>query len=168
MPSKTVRKIQALVLGATGLFFLQKIWSGTLYFYINERFLVLTLLAALGFLALAQILIADLFPGRMSGDQAHTSPDVSDQDYQTYGLGENLSHDHEHGSKQFPWALIIVALPVLLGILIPTRPLGASAIANKGLRVTAPIRSDQFDPAFLRELPSEKSHNPGLAAVGWQ
>jgi putative membrane protein len=157
--TRTYRKIQALVLGATGLFLLQKIWSGSLYFYINERFLVLILLAALGFLVLAQVLIADLFPQKKGSVEDEGSPAFSDE-IDLHQVEEHLhahvhTHDgkHVHTPKRFPWILLVVALPVLLGILIPARPLGASAVANKGLRVASPLRADQANNRLLLEVP---------------
>lgn len=159
MPTRSVRKIQALVLGATGLFLLQKIWSGTLYFYINERFLVLILLAALGFLVLAQVLITDLFPRNPRNRELNGTLDDSDEGHHareyipshlhSYGAG------HSHPSQRFLWALLVVALPVLLGVLIPTRPLGASVVANKGLRISSPVRSDEANYLLLLEVPPE-------------
>lgn len=159
MPARSVRKIQALVLGATGLFLLQKIWSGTLYFYINDRFLVLVLLAAVGFLVLAQVLIADLFPRNSRNGGLIGTLDDSD-DGHLHTTHEHLpSHvhtqdsDHSPGVKRFPWALLVVALPVLLGILIPTRPLDASAVANKGLRISSPVPSEDATYLFLLDVP---------------
>ncbi|MGH2524765.1 MAG: TIGR03943 family putative permease subunit [Anaerolineales bacterium] len=124
MSLRTHRALQALLLAALGMFLLQKVWSGTLFWYINQRFLFLSLFAALGFLALAQGALAQL-----RRRPAEASPE----------------HEHEGASA---WSLVIVALPLLLGLLIPARPLGSSAIANKGLNTTAPLTAvDASKPA---------------------
>jgi putative membrane protein len=120
MSLRTQRSWQALILAALGLFLFSKIWSGTLFWYLNQRFFWLTLAAAVGFMALA---LATLTSRR---DSPGREPDTAEP------------HDHDHATLPF-WGLIVVALPVLLGVLIPTRPLGAAAIANKGVNTDAPL-----------------------------
>lgn len=144
MRPATFRSLQALILGTTGLFFLYKIWSGSLYWYINERFLVLVLFAAIALLVLAQMLIAARY--RRLSDDNHIHTDV---------LQVESGHVHDHPPRgKFPWGLILLALPVLLGILIPARPLGASAVANKGLLTTPPISSRPVASQLLLEVPA--------------
>jgi putative membrane protein len=140
MAANTLRKFQALILGATGLFLLQKIWSGTLYWYINERFLVLVLIAAAGFLFLAQSLLN--FKENPS-DEAYPA-DLSDS------VGENRSL-----LRNQVITLLLVATPLLLGLLIPARPLGASAATNKVLRNTTFLNTNPANHAFLLEIPAE-------------
>lgn len=130
MRTNTLRTLQALILGATGLFFLQKIWTGNLYWYINERFLVLVLLGAIGLLILAQVVFNSRTPTQPEG------------------------HEHPHQPGRFPWGLLVVALPVLLGILIPARPLGASAVANKGLLTAPPLSRGPVSVEFLLDKPA--------------
>lgn len=121
MTLRAYRAFQALILAAIGLFLLQKIWSGTLFWYINQRYLILIFATGLGFLALAQAVLA-----------ARPKP-------HSHEASEPHEHhaDHEHSYSR--WGLAIIALPVLLGVLVPARPLGTAAISNKGLNTNAPL-----------------------------
>jgi uncharacterized repeat protein (TIGR03943 family) len=140
MPLRTYRTLQALVLAALGIFFLQKIWSGTLFWYINQRFLTLTLIAALGFLALAQAVLSRR--GKAAPEEPH----------------EHDGHEHHDHTQALPtWSLLVVALPVLLGVLIPARPLGSSAIANRGVNTTAPLTAGAAQPAKLDLAPTDRT-----------
>jgi uncharacterized repeat protein (TIGR03943 family) len=49
--------------------------------------------------------------------------------------------------------LFLVALPVLLGLLIPASPLGASAIANRGISANAPLSFNASGSLFQLEVP---------------
>ncbi|HLF90653.1 MAG TPA: DUF1980 domain-containing protein [Anaerolineales bacterium] len=127
MIPRLYRTFQMLILAALGLFLAQKLITGTLYYYINERFFALVWLGAIGFLSLVVI----LFRARASAgvhDHAH------DHDHD--------EHEHEGDGKGARWALFLVALPVLLGLLIPASPLGASAISNRGISTNAPLSFD--------------------------
>lgn len=122
--------IKALVLIALGLFLYSRYAGGQLAFYINERFSWLTLFAAIGFLVLA-------FSYRY-GRQ------VNDPTRAVVGWG----------------GLFLVALPVLLGVLVPPKPLGAAAMSNRDVSlesltsVSAPdrgavLRSQDREPNIL-------------------
>lgn len=135
MSTSTLRKLQALILGGTGLFLMQKIWSNTLYWYINSRYLVLILLAAVYLLVLTQVLISTF-----RNDQKEKS--------------EINQSKHEPASPYSVWTLMIVALPLIIGLLIPARPLGASAIANRGLRSSISVNIGDADSASLKAIPA--------------
>ena len=68
MSLRTQRSLQALILAALGVFLLQKILSGTLFWYINQRFMILVLAAGLGLLALAQMVFQSLRPSTATAD----------------------------------------------------------------------------------------------------
>jgi uncharacterized repeat protein (TIGR03943 family) len=147
MSPRTQRAFQALILAALGVFFLHKIWSGTLYWYINNRFLVLVLSAGVGFLALSQIVLQGL---RRQKPEAEPHDDGRPQRHDhSPPHAPNPSHSHPALST---WGLIIVALPVLLGVLIPARPLGSSAIANKGINTSAPLTAAESGQAVRLDL----------------
>lgn len=116
MTLRSYRAFQALILAAIGVFLLEKIWSGTLFWYINQRYLILIFATGIGFLALAQTILA-------SRQKKH----------------EHADHDHHHEQTYSRWGLLIIALPVILGVVIPQRPLGTAAIANKGMNTNAPL-----------------------------
>jgi uncharacterized repeat protein (TIGR03943 family) len=122
MSPRLYRNLQALILAGLGIFLLQKIWSGTLYWYISNRFMLLTLLAAIAFLLMAQSILRKRKPGGVAEAEHSHAHD-----------------DHAHGETAPVWGLVVVALPILLGLLIPAKPLGAAAVANKGINTSAPL-----------------------------
>lgn len=127
MTPRLQRSLQALILAGLGLFLLQKLWSGTLSWYINERFFALVLAAAIGFLILARTVVPSW----------RGAAGAKEEDEHTHADGEGHDHEHAHGAPA--WRLWVVALPLILGLLVPARPLGSSAIANKGLNTSAPL-----------------------------
>lgn len=95
---------KALALIGMGLFLYYRFFSGSLLFYINERFIWLTFLAAIGL-----ILVGASY--RYRPHHAHSA-------------------DHQHG--QLSWGgLLLVFSPVILGLLVPPKPLGAAAMSNR-------------------------------------
>lgn len=143
MSLRTQRSLQALILAALGIFLLQKILSGTLFWYINQRFMLLVLAAGVGLLILAQMVFQSL----------RHKPGAPEPD-------DHAAHDHPPGHAQgtLPvWGLVVVALPVLLGVLIPARPLGTSAIANKGVNTNAPIAAGSGATVTLAIAPENRT-----------
>lgn len=102
--------IKAVALIGMGLFLYWKIYNGTLLYYISERFAWLTLLAAIGF-----IIVGASYRYRAAPDSDH-------------------EHDHQHGNLSWG-GLLLVALPVILGLLVPPKPLGAAAMSNRDFEV---------------------------------
>jgi putative membrane protein len=106
------RFLKTIILLLMGAFLFMRVVDGTVLYYINQRFVLLTWLAAGGFVLVAA---SYYLIGRQSHDHTHT-------------------HDHDH--SHLTWAgLLIVALPLLLGWLVPPRPLGAAAIGNREINV---------------------------------
>lgn len=106
--------LKTLVLLGLSLYFAWNIVSGNLANYINNRFAWLSYLAAALFMLLALSSAWTLFRNR---------PHHHDHDHHDH------DHDHDHNHGQMSWAmLLIVALPLVLGTLVPSRPLGADAI----------------------------------------
>jgi putative membrane protein len=101
--------IKALLLLALGFFLYSRLASGTLFFYISQRFMGFTLLAIAGLI--------------MVGLSYRFRRDAGDHDH------EHAGHTHSHG---LTWGgVALVLLPVVLGLLVPPQPLGASALANR-------------------------------------
>ncbi len=145
MSMRTYRALQAALLAGLGLFMLHKLWTGTLYWYINQRFWLLILLAAVAFLFLARVVL----PGRREPEAAlghdHDGEHVHD-----------ASHDHDHGTPR-AWGLLFLAIPLLLAVVIPARPLGSSAISNRGINTGAPLTAGGTAPAQLDLAPADRN-----------
>jgi putative membrane protein len=126
---------KGILLIALGLFLYSCIANGSLYFYINERFLGYTLFAVVALLAVGvnyQFLLQ-----RQSRLQA-TQHDHDSHDH-------THSHDHDHGhdhadhnhEHRLTWVgALLVLTPIILGIVVTPRPLGASAMDVRQVDVT--------------------------------
>jgi uncharacterized repeat protein (TIGR03943 family) len=149
MTRRSYRAFQALILAGLGIFLIDKIWTGTLFWYINARFMPLTVIGALGVLWLAQALLAARGPG---GDAAR-------------GVGKSGSQEIEGAADAHAMqpagagrALLLLALPILLGALIPATPLTAEAIDNRGLSNAAPLQmGGSSSPVQFTLAPEERT-----------
>jgi putative membrane protein len=108
----SVNKIKALLMLALSLYLGVTILSGRLYFYIGPRTAWIAVLSV-GLL---------LLPAA------------------AYLVRLRAATDHEHHTSA--WTLLLVALPLALGLLVPPRPLGASSIATRGFANDAALSSD--------------------------
>lgn len=103
--------LKAVTLIGMGLFLYSRFVNGTLFFYINERFMWLILFAAIGFMLVGI----------------------------SYRYRPQHAHHHNHNGHQhfeFSWfGLFLVILPVALGLLIPPKPLGAAAMVNRDVSI---------------------------------
>jgi len=110
------------ILAGLGVYFAYNIVSGNLANYINVRFMWLSYVATGLFLVLAVTSLLQLFrqDEDVCGDVGCTC--------------HHDGHDHEHGTT---WAVLVtVALPLLMGVMIPSQPLGANAV-NGSIRTSA-------------------------------
>lgn len=118
MSARTYRAVKALILVGLAIFFAHLLFSGKLYFYIAPRFAWLSLVAVVLFIALAQ----SYDPvGARAGPAGHEGERHHDPD-----------HNRER-SRRSPWPLLILATPLLLGVIVPAQPLGTDAVAARGL-----------------------------------
>lgn len=149
MSDRLYRALQSLVLVLLGLFLLNKIIAGSVFWYINARFLPLTVIGAVGLLWLARALLSELGEPEVPENRGVQVPEP----LQSHGSA--AAHPHAHGS---PATLLILAAPFLLGVLVPARPLGASAIDNRGLSAVAPLRAASSDaPIQLEIAPTDRN-----------
>lgn len=119
MPKRLYRSFQALLLLGLFLFLMVKAINNQLLWYINLRFVVLTQVGIVFLAILAQRVFTEARKlRRQSVDEEHV-------------------HEHDHAPA--PANLWIMLLPLLIGILIPARPLDSSAVSTKGLTTNAPI-----------------------------
>lgn len=118
MQRRLETSLKALLLIALGLFLYSRLANGTLYFYINQRFLGFTLLAIFG------LVLVGLSYG--VGRRPAGQTDSQDHDHHDH-------HGHHHG---LTWSgVVLVLLPIVLGLAVPPQPLGASALANREVNV---------------------------------
>ncbi|MCL4869522.1 MAG: TIGR03943 family protein [Anaerolineae bacterium] len=107
---------KTLILIATGLFLYSRVLNNSILFYINQRFITLTVAAAIGF-----IIVAVSYYRRAMHDHDH--------DHGDHG-------DHEHGNLTWlGW--LIVAIPVIFGLLVQPQPLGAAAVGNREINISS-------------------------------
>lgn len=103
------RFLKATILLLMGAFLFMNVMDGSVLFYINQRFVTLTWLAAGGFFLVGASYF--LLSGR------HSSASL--------------------GREPLTWVgLLIACLPLLFGWLAPSQPLGAAAIANREINMS--------------------------------
>jgi len=131
------RWIQAVILLCLGLYFLDNMLSGRVYYYINQRFGWLTWLATVTFLVLGVMGLLDLIREQRSQSHEHAH-DAHDHDHAAHEQHDHHHHhhDHDHGSAPSWVRLGIVSIPLMLGVLIPAKPLGAAAVGSNGVSTT--------------------------------
>jgi uncharacterized repeat protein (TIGR03943 family) len=140
------RLTQAALTAALGLVLAEKLWTGDIFYYINERFFPLVLFGAVASLALA---LGALLMWRRE-TRAHVEHDHTHDDH---------DHAHTHAPASFPvWSILWVAVPVALSLIVPSRPLGASAIDNRGLNSSGPLTvSGGAAAATLKIAPADRN-----------
>lgn len=120
MLKQLYRSFQALLLLALCIFFASKIASGQLSYYINLRFIPLTFFGVIFLAMLSQTLFTEI---KRSRQQA----------------ADNEEHDHDHDHAPVSANLWFMLLPLLIGVLIPARPLDSSSFATKGFNTNSPL-----------------------------
>jgi putative membrane protein len=135
MSLRAFRSLQALILAGLGLFLLSRVWNGKILLYINQRFVILVFLAGLGLVILAQVIFRER-PSERDRNGEKTGTDFAEKRVD-YGLR---------------WNLWWIALPVMIGLLIPARPLGASVLAMRGINTSAPLTANLDDAQYSLSL----------------
>jgi uncharacterized repeat protein (TIGR03943 family) len=114
MSSQTINRLKVSVLIGLAIYFAYVYLTGKLAIYIEPRFNWLSIVGVLLFAVLALS-----FAGSQMSD--HDDHDHHDHDHE---------HEHSHNHNSL-WAIIIVAIPLVLGFVIPAKPLGADSL-NEG------------------------------------
>ncbi len=96
--------IRTIILFGLAIYFAYNILTGNLANYINARFVWLSYVAVVLFAVLGLSSLYKLY----RGDDHH-------------------DHDHHHDHVTWP-IILVVAIPLVLGTLIPSKPLGAEAV----------------------------------------
>lgn len=135
MPPRLYRSFQALLLLALFIFLMNKVFNNQLLWYINQRFAALTQVGIVFLAVLAQQLFSAVRRAR-AREQA----------------GE---HDHDHSHAPAAINLWIMLVPLLIGVLIPAKPLDSNAVAAKGLTTSSALISSDSTSRLL-ETESEQ------------
>ncbi len=137
MPKRLYRSFQALLLLALFLFLMGKVINNQLLWYINLRFILLTQVGIVFLAILAQRLFTEVRASREQG----------------------ASHDHDHDHDHAPSAmnLWVMVLPLAIGLLIPARPLDASAVSAKGLTTTSALISSDSTSQLLETESAQRN-----------
>jgi putative membrane protein len=138
MSLRSYRILQALILFGLGIMFFQKFITDKLYYYINERFFWLVILAAAGLIILGAVLL-------------ESRAETQDHDH-----NEGHDHDHTHASGGKRWVLVIVAIPLALGYLIPANPLDANLIQSRGISNEAIFSANQGQGGIELNAPADQ------------
>jgi putative membrane protein len=142
MKNRRTRTFQALILTLLGFFLLERVWSGKILLYINQRFVILVVLAGIGLIALAQAVFVER---RKEGTLEEPSV-LENNDPEP-----NTIEPHSRGSNA---NLIWLLVPLAFGLLIPVRPLGTSSLANRGIQMMAPFQVQNSPGTVALETPA--------------
>lgn len=127
------RSYQGLLLFGLCVFFALKAVNGQLTWYINARFVPLTIFGMIFLAILAQTIFTEI---RRSRKHEMEHPD----------------HHHEHDHAPSAANLWVMLVPLAIGLLIPARPLDSSAFSTKGFNTSAPlVNSDSSASIFETE-----------------
>jgi putative membrane protein len=126
------RAFQALLLALTGFFLLERVWSGQILLYINQRYVFLVLLAAVGLIILAQVVLQE----RKKAAQDEPA-------------GEHAALEEPRSRANLAW----LAIPLLVGVIIPARALGTSSLPVRGIGVSSPFLLQGASGAVALERP---------------
>ena len=124
MSQRLYRSFQALLLLGLFLFLMSKVVNNQLLWYINQRFVILVYIGVVFLAILAWRLFTETRQVREQVD-------------------EHEQHDHDHDHMPAPFNLWIMLIPLLIGVLIPARPLDSSAVSAKGITTSSALISSQ-------------------------
>lgn len=110
----------AILLGL-GVYFAALVVSGNLQNYINPEFAWLSMIACVLFLALGLVNVYSLLKAYVHEHKHEEHDDHDSHD------GHDYHESHNHSHITLP-VLAVVAIPLVLGVLLPSRPLGTGAI----------------------------------------
>ena len=147
---------KALLLLALALFLYSRMANGTILFYINQNFVPYTMLAVVGLtlVALSYRPAGQRAAAKETGEAGRDQPHEHDREH---------DHEHEHSHALTLSGLLLVALPIILGVLVPPQPLGAAAMANRDINVS--LQSAGL-PAAVRAAAQKNSAERNI--LDWQ
>lgn len=135
--SKLEGIMKAVILFGLSAYFAYNILTGNLANYINERFAWLSYVAVVLFFVLGAASVWSLLRDK----------------------GDHHEHDHDHNgdhSHGIGWGMLaVVAIPLVLGVLIPSKPLGVEAV--RGAIATQPLSYGGATITVLNKPPLERN-----------
>jgi uncharacterized repeat protein (TIGR03943 family) len=138
--------LKTLIPIGLGLYLLSRIVTGTLYYYINNRFMLLVIVGCAGLFLLG---FGYWLARRIEGE---------------HHLQHTHGGDHDHGHSHSPpltlATVALLSLPIVLGFGVPAQPLGTAAMANRevnldlsaGSAIPAAVRAGTAKPAAAKNL----------------
>ncbi|MCB9437215.1 MAG: TIGR03943 family protein [Anaerolineales bacterium] len=142
----TIHNAKFMVITGLGLYFAYIYVSGTWAYYIDPRFQWLSVVAVLifGFLAVSYF-------GSAEHEHDHHDHDHDHEHSHDHG------HDHEHNHNSV-WPVLVVAIPLAIGVLMPAKPLGANAIDARGIDTDfSSVSLSNSSSKSLTIVPSERN-----------
>ena len=129
--SKVQAALKGLLLLGLGIFLFTRITTGTLNYYISQRFDWLTVAAVLGLIVVGLSYRYLLQETEDTPAAPHDLGPERSGEAGSMAAGDNYQHSHDH-SHALGWSgLVIISLPIVLGLLVPPRPLGVAALQNR-------------------------------------
>lgn len=149
MPQRMFRSYQGLILLGLCVFFVFKAVNGQLTWYINSRFVPLTVIGIVFLALMAQTIFAE---NRRSRQHELEHPD----------------HHHEHDHAPSTAALWVMFIPLAIGLLIPARPLDSAAFTTKGFNTSAPLVSSDSSAQIFETESQERNILQWLKLFNYQ
>ncbi len=146
--------LKAFILIGLGLFFFERFVTGKLYFYIAPRFWWLSVVAVVLCFALAASF--NLLKRDEEDEHDHDHDHHHDHDHDSHNHDH---HDHEHGHSHSHgnlFSVLILAIPLVLGIMVAPKTLGANAVENRGISTDFAVSSDAAAKS-LTIVPSQRN-----------
>lgn len=126
--------LKAVLLVGTGMFLYGRLANGTLYYYINEKYMPFTIFGVVGLLVVG---LAYQFGRQPATPSAHDHGHGHDHDHNHDHTHEHHGYEHHGHSHTLSWSgALLVALPIVLGLAVPPQPLGAAALENREVNLT--------------------------------
>jgi uncharacterized repeat protein (TIGR03943 family) len=143
------RSYQGLILLGLCVFFVSKAINGQLTWYINSRFVPLTIVGIAFLAIMAQTIFTEIRRSRQ------------------HEL-EHPEHHHEHDHAPSSSALWIMFIPLAIGLLIPARPLDSAAFTTKGFNTSAPLVSSDSSAQIFETESQERNILQWLKLFNYQ
>ncbi|MBI5928619.1 MAG: TIGR03943 family protein [Chloroflexi bacterium] len=156
LKESSLNVIKTFILLGLGLFFFERFATGKLYFYIAPRFWWLSVVAVILCFALAasfNLTKRDEKDEHDHGHDDHDHPHDHEHHHHKHDHDHEHGHDHSHGNVL---SVLVLAIPLVLGIMVAPKTLGANAIENRGISTDFAVSSDAAAKS-LTIVPGERN-----------